>query len=139
MASLSSHDSGMRSLGCTVLSRIHSHIQKAKKALSAEKQIWTHLIDVVRNGLQSTSSLEGGGVVKRVPSVVTTFLVKACTILHSPLDPLYRPISSFVLAKPAELKLSINGTILESDVVSDLKSSQRRNSSDAAFDNLYDE
>ena len=99
MASLSSHDCDMRSLGCTVLSRIHSHIQKAKKALSAEKQIWTHLIDVVRNGLQSTSSLEGG-VVKRVPSVVTTFLVKACAILHSPLDPLYRPISSFVLAKP---------------------------------------
>ena len=100
MASLSSHDSGMRSLGCTVLSRIHSHIQKAKKALSAEKQIWTHLIDVVRNGLQQSAVEGGGGVVKRVPSVVTTFLVKACAILHSPLDPLYRPISSFVLAKP---------------------------------------
>jgi len=95
LASLSSTDSSMRSLGCTVLSRIQSHIQRAKKALSAEKQIWTHLIDVVRNGLQSE-----GTTVKRVPSVVTTFLVRACAILHSPLDPLYKPISSFVLAKP---------------------------------------
>ena len=97
-ASLSSHDPSMRSLGCTVLSRIHLHIQAAKKSLSAEKQIWMHLINLVRNGLVASMV---NNELRRIPSVVTTFLVRTCMILFHPLDPMYKSVSSFVLAKPA--------------------------------------
>ena len=38
-ASLSSHDPTFRLIGVTVVSRIHAHIQRAKKSLSAEKQV----------------------------------------------------------------------------------------------------
>ena len=72
----------------------------AKKALSAEKQIWLHLIEVAKNGLAQQID-ENDGVPKRVPSIATSFLVRATTVLSSPLDPMYKPISSFILAKPS--------------------------------------
>ena len=37
---------------------------------------------------------------KRIPHLTTAFLVKATKILSSPLDPMFKSISSFVLAKP---------------------------------------
>ena len=98
--SFSSYDSHMRALGCTALSRIYYQIASAKKALSAEKQIWLHLIEVVKNGLAQQID-ESDGIPKRVPSIATTFLAKTTTILSSPLDPMYTSISSFILAKPA--------------------------------------
>ena len=97
--SFSSHDSQMRALGCTALCRIYNQMASAKKALSAEKQIWLHLIEVARNGLAQQID-ESNGVPKRVPSIATSFLVRATTVLSSPLDPMYKSISSFILAKP---------------------------------------
>ena len=97
--SFSSHDSQMRALGCTALCRIYNQMASAKKALSAEKQIWLHLIEVAKNGLAQQID-ENDGVPKRVPSIATTFLIRATTVLSSPLDPMYKSISSFILAKP---------------------------------------
>ena len=99
-ASFSSYDSIMRALGCTALCRIYNQIASAKKALSAEKQIWLHLIEVVKNGISQQID-DADGIPKRVPSIVIAFLAKSTTILSSPLDPMYKPISSFFLAKPA--------------------------------------
>ena len=98
-ASFSSYDPPMRALGCTALCRVHDQIASAKKALSAEKQIWLHLIDVVKNGL--AQQLDEQGVPKRVPSITTVFLARITSILSSPLDPMYRALSSFILAKPS--------------------------------------
>ena len=98
--SFSSYDSHMRALGCTVLSRIYYQIASAKKALSAEKQIWLHLIEIVKNGLAQQID-ENDGIPKRVPSIATAFLAKTTTIISSPLDSMYKPISSFILAKPS--------------------------------------
>ena len=99
-ASFSCYDARIRALGCTALWRIHVQIASAKKALSAEKQIWLHIIEVVKNGLAQQID-ESDGVPKRVPSITTAFLTRATTILSSPLDPMYKSISSFILAKPS--------------------------------------
>ena len=98
--SFSSYDSQMRALGCTALCRIYNQMASAKKALSAEKQIWLHLIEVAKNGLAQQVD-ENDGVPKRVPSIATSFLVRTTTIISSPLDPMYKSISSFILAKPS--------------------------------------
>jgi nucleolar pre-ribosomal-associated protein 1 len=103
-ASFSSYDPPMRALGCTALCRVYDQIASAKiasakKALSAEKQIWLHLIDVVKNGL--AQQLDEQGVPKRVPSITTVFLARITAILSSPMDPMYRPLSSFILVKPS--------------------------------------
>lgn len=36
----------------------------------------------------------------RIPSILSAFLVRTCMILNNPLDPMYKAISSFLLAKP---------------------------------------
>ncbi len=51
LASLSSWDELTRSVGYLVLSRIYSQLETAK--LTAEKRIWLHLVDIVRNGVSS--------------------------------------------------------------------------------------
>ena len=92
-------------------------LESARKSLSAEKQVWLHLINVVRNGVansgkpQRSKEDEGDdyddegveenhqGVI-RIPSILSAFLVRTCMILNNPLDPMYKAISSFLLAKP---------------------------------------
>ena len=37
----------------------------------------------------------------RLPSLVTVFLVRSVQILLTPLDPMYRAVTGFILAKPA--------------------------------------
>jgi len=38
--------------------------------------------------------------VLRIPGILSAFLVKTCMILNNPLDPMYKAISNFLLAKP---------------------------------------
>jgi nucleolar pre-ribosomal-associated protein 1 len=38
--------------------------------------------------------------VVRIPSVLAAFLVRTCAILNNPLDPMYKAVSNFLLAKP---------------------------------------
>ena len=94
--SLSSQDKSMRSAGYLVLARMYHQLESAK--LAAEKKVWLHLIDIVRNGVRATKSANMETL--RIPSLVTCFLGRACHVLRSPLDPMYKSVSGFVLAKP---------------------------------------
>ena len=38
--------------------------------------------------------------IMRIPSVLASFLVRTCQILNNPLDPMYKAVSNFLLAKP---------------------------------------
>ena len=96
-ASFSSRDKNMRSVGYVALARIYQQLEAAK--LSAEKKVWLHLVDMVRNGVRASKSAHIQTL--RIPSLVTNFLSRICHVLRSPLDPMYKSISSFVLAKPA--------------------------------------
>jgi hypothetical protein len=85
-------------------------LEGARKSLSAEKQVWLHLINVVRNGVANSGkpqangkdqeAEEDGGGILRIPSILSAFLVKTCMILNNPLDPMYKALSNFLLAKP---------------------------------------
>lgn len=57
------------------------------------------MIDVVRNGLINVLNTETR-VPPRIPHLTTSFLIKSTQILSNPLDPMFKSISSFVLAKP---------------------------------------
>ena len=96
-ASFSSRDKNMRAVGYVALARIYQQLEVAK--LSAEKKVWLHLVDVVRNGVRASKSANIQTL--RIPPLVTNFLSRICHVLRSPLDPMYKSISSFVLAKPA--------------------------------------
>ena len=97
-ASLSCHDEQTRQIGIVALHRIYVQLEHAKKSLSAEKQVWLHLVDIVRNGLIAV--LNDKPVPPRIPNLVSVFLIKSVKILSNPLDPMFKSISSFVLAKP---------------------------------------
>jgi hypothetical protein len=99
-ASLSCRDSHVRTLGLVTLSRIYQQLQSARKSLSAEKQVWLHLVDLVRNGLLSVLEDRQDKTPPRIPHLATAFLVKASKILSNPLDSMFKSVSSFVLAKP---------------------------------------
>ena len=96
-ASFSSRDKNMRAVGYVALARIYQQLEAAK--LSAEKKVWLHLVDIVRNGVRASKSANIQTL--RIPPLVTNFLSRICHVLRSPLDPMYKSISSFVLAKPA--------------------------------------
>ena len=86
------------------LFRIYGQLNLAKKSLSAEKQVWLHLLDLIRNGLIAVIGDKGGGakhvLPPRIPHLVTAFLIRSTRVLSNPLDPMFKSISSFVLAKP---------------------------------------
>ena len=107
-AGLASKDGLTRAMGYLALSRIHAQLESAK--LTAEKKVWLHLIDVVRNGVRAARSKneetdeegeKSSSISLRIPSIVSNFLARACQVLRNPLDPMYRAISGFILAKPA--------------------------------------
>jgi nucleolar pre-ribosomal-associated protein 1 len=95
-ASLSSRQKLMRQVGYTAMARLYHQLESAK--LTAEKKVWLHLVDIVRNGVRASKS--PNMTTLKVPAVVTAFLAKICLVLRSPLDPMYKSMSSFVLAKP---------------------------------------
>ena len=96
-ASLGSSDKSMRAVGYVALARVYQQLELAR--LSAEKKVWLHLADMVRNGVRASKSAQIQTL--RIPPLVTNFLSRICHVLRSPLDPMYKSISSFVLAKPA--------------------------------------
>ena len=97
-SSLSSRDKNMRSLGYTVLSRMYSQLEAAK--LTEEKKVWLHVVDLVRNGCRGNNNNKSSASLTRIPSIVAVFLARLCKIFRTPLDPMYKSLSSFVLAKP---------------------------------------
>ena len=99
-ASLSCRQEPIRNTGLVALQRIYDQFQKAKKSLSAEKQIWLHLLDIVRNGLIKVSNDNGERVTTRLPHITTSFLIHVTKILSNPLDTMFKSISHFILAKP---------------------------------------
>ncbi|TRY68319.1 hypothetical protein TCAL_08074 [Tigriopus californicus] len=96
-AAMSSKDVLFRQVSYVALSRLHHQLQLSK--LKAEKQIWIHLINLVRNGIRQSKSTNMTTL--RVPSITATFLVKVSIVLHSPMDPMYGSLTKFLLAKPA--------------------------------------
>eukprot|EP00092_Neocalanus_flemingeri_P037911 GFUD01041266.1.p1 GENE.GFUD01041266.1~~GFUD01041266.1.p1 ORF type:complete len:1730 (-),score=625.36 GFUD01041266.1:48-5237(-) len=97
ISSLASREWGVRAAGYHVLARVQTAMDTAK--LAQEKQVWLHLISLIRNGVASSSNNTSRCV--RLSSLVTTFLVRVVDILQTPLSPLYRTISRSILAKPA--------------------------------------
>jgi len=96
ITSLSSRDWSVRAAGYHLLARVRAAMDAAK--LMQEKQVWLHVIDLVRNGLAAISSTSR---CVRVSSLVTVFLVRVVDILLTPLSPLYKTVSKSLLAKPA--------------------------------------
>ena len=85
------------------LLRFYGQLHLAKKSLSAEKQVWLHLLDLIRNGLIAVIGDKSGAknvLPPRIPHLVTAFLIRSTRVLSNPLDPMFKSISSFVLAKP---------------------------------------
>ena len=74
------------------------HVQMSSSKLAAEKQVWIHLLDLIKNGVALAKSSK---TCLRLPSLVTIFLVRSVQILLTPLHPMYRAITGFILAKPA--------------------------------------
>lgn len=96
IASLSSRQHLVRSTGYHLLHRIH--VQMSASKLAAEKQVWMHLVGLIKNGVALAKSSK---TCLRLPSLVTVFLVRSVHILLAPLHPMYRAITGFILAKPA--------------------------------------
>ena len=99
LSSLSSKDRAVRAAGYTVLARLLKAMEAAK--LSQEKQVWSHVISLLRHGILQSNLGRGG----RLSSIITQFLARCTDILQSPLSPLYRTVCRSVLAKPV-LELS---------------------------------
>ena len=99
LSSLSSKDRAVRCAGYTILARLTKALEVAR--LSQEKQVWSHVISLLRHGLGQSNLARGG----RLSCIITQFLARCTDILQSPLSPLYRTVCRTVLAKPV-LELS---------------------------------
>ena len=81
-------------MGWTVLARLVTALQAAK--LNQEKQVWLHLVSLLRVGLAGGAVPQAG----RLSSLVSSFLARSASVLLDPLDPLYRTVCRAMLAKP---------------------------------------
>ena len=99
LSSLSSKDRSMRCAGYTVLARLTKAMEEAR--LSQEKQVWSHVVALLRHGIGQSNLARGG----RLSCIITQFLARCTDILQNPLSPLYRTVCRSVLAKPV-LELS---------------------------------
>jgi hypothetical protein len=96
ISSLSSREWFVRAAGYHLLARMVTAMDTAK--LAQEKQVWLHVLYLIKNGLASGSNISRCA---RLSSLVTVFLVRVVDILLTPLSPLYRTVSRSILAKPA--------------------------------------
>ena len=94
LCSLSSKDRDMRSAGYHVLTRLTSALEAAK--LSQEKQVWLHVISILRLGVVTNNLTKAG----RVSSIITQYLSRCVDVLLTPLSPLYKTVTKSLLAKP---------------------------------------
>ncbi|XP_015600464.1 nucleolar pre-ribosomal-associated protein 1 [Cephus cinctus] len=84
-----------RMAGFTVISRFYFHLEATS---SKEKLLWMHFVDSLKNGIALS---ESGLRNIRLSSLVTTFLARTSLVTTQPLNPLYSPLQSFLMAKPA--------------------------------------
>merc|ERR1711971_1548587 len=84
LCSLSSKDRDMRSAGYHVLARLTTALEAAK--LSQEKQVWLHVISILRLGVVTNNLTKAG----RVSSIITQHLSRCVDVLLTPLSPLYK-------------------------------------------------
>ena len=96
ISSLSSTEWFVRAAGYHLLVRMIKSMDTAK--LAQEKQVWLHVLYLIKNGLASVSNISRCA---RLSSMITVFLVRVVDILSTPLSSLYKTISRSVLAKPA--------------------------------------
>ena len=96
ISSLSSREWGVRAAGYHVLAKVVTDMYTAK--LAQEKQVWLHILSLVRNGLATNTNTSRCA---RLSSLVTVFLVRVVDILLTPLSPLYKTVARSILAKPA--------------------------------------
>jgi hypothetical protein len=82
----------VRAAAYTLLHLLHTALSAAK--LAQEKQVWLHLLSLVRN------TMAGRPSGARLPCLLTAFLSLAVEVLLAPLHPLYRPVSRALLARP---------------------------------------
>ena len=82
-----------RSAAFHLLHLLHTSLEAAK--LAQEKQVWLHLLSLVRHGVVGRSRNT------RLPSLLTTYLGGVVDTLLAPLSPLYRPLARALVAKPA--------------------------------------
>ena len=94
LCSLSSKDRDMRSAGYHVLARLSSALEAAK--LIQEKQVWLHVISILRLGVVSNNLTKAG----RVSSIITQYLSRSVDVLLTPMSPLYKTVTKSLLAKP---------------------------------------
>ena len=94
LCSLASKDRDVRRAGYHVVAKVNSALETAK--LSQEKQIWTHMISLLRLGVVTSSLTKAG----RVSSIITQYLSRCVDVLLNPVSPMYKTVSKSVLAKP---------------------------------------
>ncbi|KAG8148301.1 nucleolar pre-ribosomal-associated protein [Chelonus insularis] len=99
-ASCGSTCEGIRLAAFTVLARFYFHLEATK---NRNKLLWIRFIDALRNGIASMKEQAEMNSLKNIQlnSFITTFLAKASLISARPLNPLFVPIQSFLMAKPA--------------------------------------
>ncbi|XP_011143515.1 uncharacterized protein LOC105185594 isoform X1 [Harpegnathos saltator] len=106
LAACCSVSSDVRMAAYTIISRYYFHLEASR---SKEKLLWMRLIDALRNGVVS---LKYPLKDVRLNCLVTTFLARTALIASQPLHPLYSPLHTFLMAKPA-LDLTIIPELLQ--------------------------
>ncbi|XP_014232040.1 uncharacterized protein LOC106655945 [Trichogramma pretiosum] len=94
IAACSSTSSLVRGMALSVISKYYFLVDATS---SKEKELWLNFIQLMRNGM-----IESGVPIEklRLNGFVSTFLAKASLVMRSPTDKLYKPIQSFLMAKP---------------------------------------
>ncbi|XP_012219592.2 nucleolar pre-ribosomal-associated protein 1 [Linepithema humile] len=95
LAACCSASSDVRMTAYTIISRYYFHLEASK---SKEKLLWMRLIDALRSGI---ISLKCPLKDVRLSCLTTTFLARTSLIASQPLHPLYSPLHTFLMAKPA--------------------------------------
>ncbi|XP_014481768.1 PREDICTED: uncharacterized protein LOC106748083 [Dinoponera quadriceps] len=95
LAACCSDSNDVRMAAYTTISRYYFHLEASR---SKEKLLWMRLIDALRNGVVS---LKCPLKDVRLSCLVTTFLARTALVASQPLHPLYSPLHTFLMAKPA--------------------------------------
>ncbi|EZA54632.1 Nucleolar pre-ribosomal-associated protein [Ooceraea biroi] len=91
-----SSSSDVRLAAYTALSRYYFHLEASK---SKDKLLWMRLLDALRNGVKLSLNCPLKDI--RLSCLTATFLARASLIASQPLHPLYSPLHTFLMAKPA--------------------------------------
>lgn len=78
---------------------VRNGIAHSAKSQGARKNVNGHE-DEHEEDVEMYDTTHNNGTILRIPGVLSAFLVRTCMILNNPLDPLYKAVSNFLLAKP---------------------------------------